>query len=506
MRCNPGGGANALPPQPGASRVHSLSLESTFLSRSMRAWAVAVALLASIFTPLLLRGDRTFGYMLAVPDYLHLSAGDYVHHVGNLLPTASSPLESSAASALLPPEKAAELGSRRLLGYSCRTIFDALLPMLIAHNPDLVVAVSPFHHTSFIKILERHVRAENIVALESDRALTTLRLPSQANRPIGLVVVTHVFGRDFDLSAIADAKNGEGEGSTAGGSFLLVEDRCQGGSLRKPFSHEAVDVALYSMGMDKRPIALGGGYANVRDLSSSLAFPLARGTSAGGGGGGGSADFALARSLSAELDALPVESTAQRAWALLLKTPTYAIYNLRAVQRLVVSGLYAGQQLGVLPTLASFAVSYRKANPGFEHAGYMKRPSTAARRSMLWQLDNWLPIEREVGWRWQAFVAALGEDAAAELLPWAHQDSLSIYNAIWVTPARRQALIAFAEAHGVISMSNPTYKAIAVPADGWVQQLMAGIVYLPCLSGLQGGQKEIDALAAILKEWVAGER
>ena len=53
-------------------------------------------------------------------------------------------------------------------------------------------------------------------------------------------------------------------------NMVIIEDRVQGGSLDKPFSHECVDLSFYSMGMDKRPCALGGGFVNIRNKHNEL--------------------------------------------------------------------------------------------------------------------------------------------------------------------------------------------------------------------------------------------
>ena len=57
-------------------------------------------------------------------------------------------------------------------------------------------------------------------------------------------------------------------------NFIIIEDRVQGGSLDKPFSHECVDLSFYSMGMDKRPFALGGGFVNIKNKHNELISDL----------------------------------------------------------------------------------------------------------------------------------------------------------------------------------------------------------------------------------------
>ena len=79
---------------------------------------------------------------------------------------------------------------------------------------------------------------------------------------IDVIIITHMFGLDFDLLYIEDVKNKY--------NWLVIEDRVQGGTVDNPFSHPIVDLGFYSMGMDKRPCSLGGGFVNIRKNRSDI--------------------------------------------------------------------------------------------------------------------------------------------------------------------------------------------------------------------------------------------
>ena len=200
---------------------------------------------------------------------------------------------SGTATCLLPADEG--MPARRLIGYSCRMLFHCLLEVLLSVKPDLVIGVTAIQHTSFQKIIESLVKPDRIHILELDSTLSAVRPPQ---RPCDVLVVTHVFGQDLDLSSLNESVRAQ-----PGEPPLVVEDRCQGGSLRQRFSHDCVDISINSMGMDKRPSALGGGYADVR----TVAIPF-----------GGRQLWPL---LVERVDALPQERPSERAMTLLKCVP-----------------------------------------------------------------------------------------------------------------------------------------------------------------------------------------
>ena len=130
-----------------------------------------------------------------------------------------------------------------------------------------------------------------------------------------------------------------------------MEDRCQGGRFGRSWrSNERVSISLHSTGMDKRPIALGGGFAAVYGDNSFF-------------------DALEARVLS-----LPLERT--RASKILKIVPTYLIYNFSHISGALI---VLCKILGI--ALTQSACEYRRVNPGFSRGNeHMRSPWQSAGR------------------------------------------------------------------------------------------------------------------------------
>lgn len=150
------------------------------------------------------------------------------------------------------------------MGYSCRCLYETILSELVALKPDLVIAMTPVNHSSFIKITERYIKPENLEILELTQNYNKLDEKCLSSlKKVDVIVITHLFGNDLNVEGLNEYKKKN--------KCLIIEDRVQGGIYDEPFSNDVIDVSLYSMGMDKRPISLGGGYLHVKkDLDYTL--------------------------------------------------------------------------------------------------------------------------------------------------------------------------------------------------------------------------------------------
>jgi len=126
---------------------------------------------------------------------------------------------------------------------------------------------------------------------------------------------------------------------------LIVEDTVQGGPYSRWKAQPTVDVSLYSGGQDKLPTALGGGILATRNQ-------------------------ALAEAVARRVEAYKEETLVQRMWFLLLKIPSYALYNQTWALTLLIWSLRIFNM-----TLFDTAHTYRKANSGFDHDNFERRPS-----------------------------------------------------------------------------------------------------------------------------------
>ena len=61
---------------------------------------------------------------------------------------------------------------------------------------DLVVAVTPIHHTSFRDITEKYVKPENIHLIELNSNYNEIKKMPEMEKCV-LVIITHLFGQDM---------------------------------------------------------------------------------------------------------------------------------------------------------------------------------------------------------------------------------------------------------------------------------------------------------------------
>ena len=340
--------------------------------------------------------------VLGAPTYSYASLTTYAQCFLGLL------TEKGDQACLLPAEE--EARPRRVVGYSCRQLFKCLLETLLRAKPDLTIGITGMQHNSFRNIVEELVQPENVHILSVDKELRAV-LPLQ--RRCDVLVVTHYFGQDLDISALHHSLAAHG-----GPAPLLLEDRCQGGSLERAFSHDAIQVTINSMGMDKRPCGLGGGFMDVRD-GMELHF----------------AGAPLLPPLLARIDELPQERPSERAVDLLKKLPNYLIYKYKLVQRALWAVIGLLTSVGMADGIVNFGKTVRKANPGFEHVKFMKRPSAALRKTVLQHQSRWGHPEASIAAKHVLFIKSLGRDAALQLMPWLRADAagelqptISVYN------------------------------------------------------------------------------
>ena len=343
-------------------------------------------------------------------------------------------------------------GYSTIYGYSCRSLFE--LWMQTNKTADIKYAITPIHHTSWRDIIQKYINDDQITILELNDTKSALQITGMEESTLAqvkVVIVTHLFGLDFDLSVLEEYKKKY--------NWLVIEDRVQGGTLSTPFSHPVVDIAFYSMGMDKRPCALGGGFVNIRKGKENIRDDLLN-----------------------ALNKLPPETLSSRCWGLIQKIPTYALYTYRPVYRLV---RYMLPWFGV--NLADAVQRYRKNNPGFSHHNYLLKPHPALQTSMYRHNLNYQEIETRLRFKFNFFYQSLN----LEYIPWINNKrmenkysgkniSLTMYNTIFLKPEKKEEKLVLLENLNVAYLPNPTWKVLQV-APPTYQEFCDGLVYLPCL-------------------------
>ena len=99
-----------------------------------------------------------------VPDYLPISKIQFLKHIYNVFrPNNTMPLYKNFYD------------YTQVYGYSCRSLFESLIVSL--NKPDIKIAVTPFHHTSFRDIIEKYIEPKNITIIaliETPRGILSL--------------------------------------------------------------------------------------------------------------------------------------------------------------------------------------------------------------------------------------------------------------------------------------------------------------------------------------------
>ena len=393
------------------------------------------------------------------PDYLALSSHEFIHHYANLFEIKESQHCFHYQNYM------------KLLGYSCRCLLE--LCMQFYAKPDLVVATTPLNHTSFRNIIEKNVKPQNIHIIPFNRHYNALGdLP--VLEKCDLVIITHLFGQDLDLESLIEFKKKY--------NCVILEDRVQGGSFDHKFSHDVVDIALYSMAMDKRPIALGGGFVHIKNKHRECI-----------------------RAVERTMMALPQEKPLDRLRDLIKKIPTYLLYNSRTFLFLFINVVRLLQRYNKNISVLKITQSYRKSNPGFGHFDYMLKPSPGLFKSMNENLYNHRKMERIYTTKYKKFIKYFSPPLLAYFFPWykneENKGALTPYNTIHMDENLVQPFLEFFNRHHISVIANPTYKMFNFTYDTLEkdQKFNDGIVYMPSHANMS--EEEMEYLSMRIRQF-----
>jgi len=402
------------------------------------------------------RCNMTRYIIKAAPDYLPLSAHEFVRHFSNLMTNKKYNL-------WVDYDK-----DTKIIGYSCRSLFEVC--MMHYQKDDLVVATTPLHHTSFRNIIERYVKPENIHIIDLNDQLNDIVEVPELDR-CDLVVITHLFGQDMDLSKLVEFKKKH--------NCIIIEDRVQGGSFDINYSHKVVDIATYSMAMDKRPIALGGGFMFVKNKYQK--------------------EIKAFKKIIAKL---PEEKSSKRFKELLKKVPTMLLYNSRPFLYSFLSTLKLLNVFNKNITILNISKSYRKGNPGFSHFGYMLKPSKGLLKSMYENFNKHKRVERIYTAKYEYFIKCLKPKIVSIFFPWYKANtSLTPYNTIMIKEELVDQFLEFLNHYNMSGLPNPTYKMFnhSYKNDSRYMKFNNGIAYLPSIVNMT--KQEIIFLSNKIKEF-----
>ena len=390
------------------------------------------------------------------PDYLPLTPRDFVRHFANLLSNKEYDLSINY-------EK-----YTKIIGYSCRALFDMCMEYF--SKKELVIATTPIHHTSFRNIIEKYVKPENIHIIELNEQVNGIRKLPEIKK-CDVVVITHLFGQDMDLSALIEFKKKH--------NCIIIEDRVQGGSLDVKFSHKVVDISLYSMAMDKRPIALGGGLMYIGKKHKKLITDYKE-----------------------IIKNLPVEKHSKRFNELLKKIPTYILYNSRMMTFFFIGLIDLLGFFNKKISMLSVTKSYRSSNPGFSRQGYMLKPSSGLQKSMYENFHKYKEVEEKYAKNYNFFFSCFSPKLLSHFFPWYSGDaSLTPYNTIQIEEHLVDHFLEYLSDFHISSLPNPTYKLFNISYDDYpeIVKFNNSIAYLPCVVNMT--KEEMVYLSEKIKEF-----
>jgi len=392
----------------------------------------------------------------AVPDYMPLTSQDFIRHFSNLLTIKQWDLWVEYKE------------YTKILGYSCRSLFETV--MICYQKDDLVVAITPLNHTSFRNAIEKYVKPENIHTIELNKKFNRIKKMPELDQ-CDLVVITHLFGQDMDLTNLADFKKKH--------KCVVIEDRVQGGPRDLKFSNDFIDISLYSMAMDKRPVAMGGGYLHVKNFHK---------------------DF-ITKSIKF-VGNLPHETTGSRLKELLKKIPTFLFYNSRSFLFLAFCIADFLRQFNKRINVLNITSSYRKSNPGFNRVTFMQKPSSGLCQSMYENFDNYHKMEKNYDIKFKIFINQFSPKLQSYFFPWFRGDScLGSYNTIKIEEDLLPSFLRYFTNHNIPTIVNPSYKIFNSHHENDLKVITFknGIVYIPSLANLK--KEEIIYLSTKIKQF-----
>ena len=377
----------------------------------------------------------------SAPDYLPLSFFSFFSHFLNLFTLKSYSIEINRAN------------HKTILGYSCRSLFYIFMKFISKKNNNLTIVTTPIHHTSYRNIIEKFVKPENIHIIKMNKNYNKIEnLPCVDKCDV--VIITHLFGQDLILEDFADFKKKH--------NCLFVEDRVQGGNVCKK-GNSIFDITFYSCGMDKRPVALGGGFVNIKKDTQNY--------------------NELNIFFKNTINVFPKETRFERCLFLLKKIPTYFLYNNKLIIYLFIKILNIFNF-----DLIEFAKYYRKKNPGFEHNAFLKNPSQPLLKSIHQEINNSSYIEKLYSQKFNKFKSLKN---MKKYIKWYNNNNLlTPYNTFYIDKNNLTKFKNYMKKNNICVVDNPTYKIFNHDYDGKIQDkyFNDSLVYMPSLANMNDNE------------------
>lgn len=353
-----------------------------------------------------------------------------------------------------------EKNYQTVYGFCCRQLFSLIIQNLKNNNKNLVIGVSPIHHTSFINIINNNINKENIHILKYDKYEQKIIIPdNKKNIKFDLIVITHLWGKYLDMKEINNNYK----------NTIIIEDVILGGIFKDEFNNNS-DIIFHSCGMDKRPSSVFGGYVHIKKNNKQII-----------------------NNLVTSLNNLDEPNTNEILKKLNDTLILYIIYNIRVVQNIfkIVLSIFNINLTNTIMTI-------RKKKPGFEHNNYMKKPTNYMLKVMKNIYNTQEYTEKLFIKKNKIFLSQFKKEDIKKYFPWNidKNDSCLPYNPIYIDNDKQTDFIKYFEINNICILKNPTYKTFNNDNKS-TQLFLDNIIYLPCLHNLN--EEEIINLTKYLK-------
>ena len=399
-----------------------------------------IALVTNFITSVIVKYT---GMVLGVPSNIPLEAEDFIKHLCLWLNTCITPWGNTPKSLTHQVDN-----EDILIGFSCRSLFETSLNVLKdsehlkstskpgkgeKKGQSLKILATPIHHKSYVEIMERIGTSIDILSLdESMRRIVIDKKSEEKIKNCDVIVVTHLFGKSFDLSELIELKNRYNK--------LLIVDGVMGGCRLDTHNTIGIDLDIYSTGQDKRPVAVGGGYCIIRHNAFAQMEQ---------------------RTLSYRL-----VGRLERLKKILNTFMLRVLYQHRPLH---VVGLFIMKVFNV--KLSSVTGSVRKANPGFDHDNYLLCPNESMVQSVKLELPNIQQMEDKYTACWRRYLSMLPDDVRETFYPYYNSDEIVIlpYNQILMPTGLDNEFLEFCDKHMIGCLGNQNYKALKSASNHYHQ-------------------------------------
>jgi hypothetical protein len=324
------------------------------------------------------------------------------------------------------------------IGFSSRALFHVTLMTLSEKHKDLKILTTPIHHTSFVKIMKD--TSNKFIDIDN---YNNLNIVEDDIKWCDIIVITHLFGRSFNLDTLIALKNKYNK--------LLLVDVIIGNKFDNNSEH--VDILYMSTGMDKRPVCYGGGLIYINSKHEELIDNIEH-----------------------NLNMLPHETLNDRRKSLVNYILLHILYMNTFVHNVVFTIF---RLLNI--SLSESALKYRKVNPGFEHNAYLKKPVDGLIDRIYGNINNYHEIEKKYEDNWYSYLNQFSKEEIEYFYPWYinTRDVIMPYNQICIKPELQSLFIDYCDKNNCCVVPNANYALLST--DEKYKLILASIINLPTI-------------------------